>query len=224
MQAQIDIDKAKALVAALESGDNSLATELLDDLTQQRESELYQQLNQLSEDLHQTLDELDDQSLLMQTKHDMPDAAERLEYVLRTTEEASNNTLDKAEQALQNVEKIENNLNEMGILEVDEELVQSIDAAKQGLTEVMLAQSFQDLTGQVLNRVILIISSVEQSLISLIENSKFNYHDIPDRKQTSDDQLAAEMKGMGPNVTKESKKDTVASQSDVDSLLDDLGI
>lgn len=184
----------------------------------------FQQLNQLTQDLHQTLDELDDQSLLMQTKHDMPDVAERLAYVLNTTEEASNNTLDKAEHALQNIEKVEQNLDSLGILEVDEELTQAIDSAKQGLTDIMLAQSFQDLTGQVLNRVILIISSVEQSLINLIENSKFNYHEIPERDTSEQEQFAEEMSGVGPNVTKKSKQDSVASQDDVDSLLDDLGI
>jgi len=218
-ETQIDIEKAKALVEALEQDDQAQAQQILDELASLRESELYHQLSELTDNLHQTLDELDDQTLLMQTKHDIPDATERLEYVIRTTEEASSNTLDKAEQALQNLEKV-------ALQEADlpPELLQALESAKANLTDIMLAQSFQDLTGQVLNRVIFVISSLEQSLIQLIENAGYDYHAIPEREKSNEESFAEEMKGVGPNVTQKSKQDMVVSQDDVDSLLDDLGI
>ncbi len=219
--AQIDIDKVKSLLEALEQDNQDLASELLDELTRLRESELYQQLSDLTNNLHQTLDELDDHTLLMQTKHDIPDAAERLEYVIRTTEEASNSTIDKAEEALQSLEKMQDQLPAELL---DDDLSDALSLAKHNLTEIMLAQSYQDLTGQVLNRVIYVIGSLEQSLIQLIENSNYDYHAIPDREKSEADMKAEEMRGMGPNVTQSSKKDVVESQDDVDSLLDDLGI
>lgn len=218
-ETQIDIDKAKALVAALEQDDHAQAQQILDELASLREAELYHQLSELTDNLHQTLDELDDQTLLMQTKHDIPDATERLEYVIRTTEEASSNTLDKAEQALQYLDKL-------ALIEADlpPEFLQTLELAKASLTDIMLAQSFQDLTGQVLNRVIFVIGSLEQSLIQLIENAGYDFHSIPEREKSDEESFAEQMKGVGPNVTQKSKQDMVASQDDVDSLLDDLGI
>lgn len=215
----INIEKAKALVLCLENNEQQQANEILNELVGDREAALYEGLNELTHDLHETLDHLDDDSLLMQTKHDIPDATERLEYVLQTTEEASNNTLDKAEQALQSLEKLESQLSAM-----DADTLADLEQAKANLTEIMLAQSFQDLTGQVLNRVILIISSLEASLMQLIQNSKYDYAEIPDREKSAEDMQADYQKGVGPNVTKSSQQDVVASQDDVDSLLDDLGI
>ena len=99
-----------------------------------------------------------------------------------------------------------------------------ITKISENLTNIMLAQSFQDLTGQVLNRVILVISSLEQSLIQLIEHSGHEYDLIPDRVQSEEDKKAKEMIGVGPNVTQKSKKDSVETQEDIDDLLSGLGI
>ncbi|MDX1351605.1 MAG: protein phosphatase CheZ [Thiomicrorhabdus sp.] len=221
---QIDIHQAKALVAAFEEDDQKKVLEIIDEMTQIRESELFQQLNSLTENLHLTLDNIDDNALFMQTKHDIPDATERLEYVLQTTEQASTQTLDTAEQALQHLESIQNVLN----TELDSDKLASIqpemNKISESLTNIMLAQSYQDLTGQVLNRVIFVISSLEQSLIQLIESSGHDYHAIPDRVLSEEEQRAKEMHGMGPNVTQATKKDIVESQDDIDSLLSDLGI
>jgi len=221
---EITLDIAQDLVQAIESSDSDKTAEIVDQITQIRESELYQQVSALTTNLHKTLDDLDDTTLLMQTKHDIPDATERLEYVIQTTEEASNKTLDQAEQALQCVDKVKGLIDS----EVTESMQQSLDIElnkiSEKLTDIMLAQSFQDLTGQVLNRVIFVISSLEQSLIQLIENSGHDYHAIPARVESDENKRAADMKGVGPNVTQNSKQDIVESQDDIDDLLSDLGI
>lgn len=221
---KITLDIAQDLVQAIESSDSDKTAEIIDQITQIRESELYQQVSALTENLHKTLDDLDDTTLLMQTKHDIPDATERLEYVIQATEEASSKTLDQAEQALQRVDKVKGLMDS----ELTESVKQSLDIElnkiSEKLTDIMLAQSFQDLTGQVLNRVIFIISSLEQSLIKLIENSRHDYHAIPDRVESDENKKASEMKGVGPNVTQNSKQDIVESQDDIDDLLSDLGI
>lgn len=221
---QIDTTKVAELLQALEAGEQQQASVLLDEITQMRERELYLKLSELTSNLHQTLDDLSDDNLMMQTKHDIPDAAERLEYVINTTEEASNKTLESAEKVIAFVETLESELQSI----LTEDQLASIHSALQmmqsELNNIMLAQSFQDLTGQVLNRVILIISSLEQSLISLIEQAGHDYASIPDRKESKDDAWSAQMKGIGPNVTKKSQADSVSSQDDVDDLLGELGI
>ncbi len=220
---QIDQNLVKALLEALESGEQPQAGVLLDEITQVRESELYQQVSKLTQNLHQTLDGLSDSSLLLQTKHDIPDAAERLEYVINTTAEASNKTLESAENAL----SLMSSLQEMAFKSIagsDQDILQNtISQINSELTEIMLAQSFQDLTGQVLNRVIMIISSLEQSLIHLIDQSVHDYAAIPDRDESSEEKSSDEMKGIGPNVTAKSKNGSTQSQAEVDDLLGDLG-
>ncbi len=221
---QIDKNLVKALLEALESGEQHQAVALLDELTQVRESELYQQVSALTQDLHKTLDGLNDNSLLLQTKHDIPDATERLEYVITTTSEASNKTLESAEQAMALIENVEDNVRQHVDGSDREILLNMLASINSELTNVMLAQSFQDLTGQVLNRVILVISSLEQSLIHLIDQSSHDYASIPDRVESDAANKSAEMKGIGPNVTLKSKQDSAESQADVDDLLADLGI
>ena len=221
---KITLDIAQDLVQAIESSDSDKTAEIIDQITQIRESELYQQVSALTANLHKTLDDLDDTTLLMQTKHDIPDATERLEYVIQTTEEASNKTLDQAEQALQCVDKVKDLIGSDLAESVQQSLDIELNKISEKLTDIMLAQSFQDLTGQVLNRVIFVISSLEQSLIQLIEHSGHDYHAIPDRVESDENKKAADMKGVGPNVTQNSKQDIVESQDDIDDLLSDLGI
>ncbi|MGM0541976.1 MAG: protein phosphatase CheZ, partial [Pseudomonadota bacterium] len=155
--------------------------------------------------------------------HDIPDAAERLEYVINMTAEASNKTLESAENASSLMNSLQGTALK-SMTDSDAEILQNlIHQINSELTEIMLAQSFQDLTGQVLNRVILIITSLEQSLIHLIDQSAHDYAAIPDRELSDDVQRSEEMRGVGPNVTAKSKSGSTQSQVEVDDLLSDLG-
>jgi chemotaxis protein CheZ len=221
---QIDINKAQSLVDALNDGNQTKAAEILDEITNIRENELWQQVSALTSGLHETFEGLNDNSLLMQTKHDIPDATEGLEYVIQTTEKASVKTLESAELALQNLDVLQSfirsELSEEGYLAIQNEF----NTISENLTGIMLEQSFQDLTGQVLNRVIFVIRSIEQSLMNLIAQSSYDYDSIPDKAPSEEEKKLSEMKGLGPNVTQSSKTDVVESQKDVDDLLSDLGI
>ena len=184
---------------------------------------MYQRVSELTQNLHQTLNGLNDSSLLLQTKHDIPDAAERLEYVINTTAEASNKTLESAENTL----NLMNSLQEAAfklIVDSDTEVLKNIiSQINSELTEIMLAQSFQDMASAVLNRRIINITSLEQSLIHLIDQSVHDYAAIPDRDESDEDKHSEEMKGVGPNVTEKSKQGSAQSQAEVDDLLSDLG-
>ncbi|NPA72746.1 MAG: protein phosphatase CheZ [Gammaproteobacteria bacterium] len=220
----INKQNVKSLLEALEQGDETRAEALLDELTQVRESELFQQVSSLTHNLHQTLEGLGDAEILLQTKHDIPDATERLEYVMTATEEASNKTLESSERALAALSQLEMLMSPL-VAEEDKALLSECTATLNSeLTNIMLAQSFQDLTGQVLNRVILVISSLEQSLIALIHESGHDYDAIPERAQTDEQKKADQMKGVGPNVTDKSKEDLAETQEDVDDLLAGLGL
>jgi chemotaxis protein CheZ len=222
---QVEPQLVEALLTALNSQQTEQASALLDEITQIRASELYAQLTHLTQNLHKTLDDLNhDDSLLIQTKHDIPDATERLQYVISATEEASNKTLNSTENALSALDSLEESLKSLLTDDQAWSIKTSINQIQNELTQIMLAQSFQDLTGQVLNRVILIISSLEQSLVDLISRSGHDYDAIPMRIESLEAQQTNQAKGIGPNVTAASKRDSAGSQDDVDDLLSQLGI
>lgn len=144
---QIETEIVKALLNALEENEQDKAAALLDELTNIRESELYQQVSLLTQNLHQTLDQLDDNSLLLQAKHDIPDVTERLNYVISTTEDASSKTLESAEKVLNITDSLEEITQELPETE-RAEFSQLLSEVNAELTNIMLTQSFQDLTGQ----------------------------------------------------------------------------
>lgn len=216
----IDKQMVLALLAALEQEDDLRATELLDALTQIRETQIYQQLLTLTQNLHDTLNDLDvDAPILLHAKHDLPDIAERLHYVIQETQQASSKTLQAAENLSELLEEL--TLADSVSLDAARQLKQQMN---QELTEIMLAQSFQDLTSQVLNRVIMIVTALEESLKGLISRSRHDFDKIPQRQLSDAEIRTQEAKGMGPNVTAEGKQGALASQDEVDDLLNDLGI
>jgi len=94
-----------------------------------------------------------------------------------------------------------------------------INVSNQHLNEIMLAQSYQDLTGQVLNRIKIVMGAFERNLLELVMRSGQDLEAIPARNEEEKDL----MHGVGPNVTKSAKKDSAQSQDEVDDLLSDLG-
>ncbi len=213
------IAKVESLLSALKVGDEISAKKLLDEITHLNESSVVQKVEEIAQNLHDTMTGFgEDAELLFQAKHDIPDVSERLEYVIRTTEEASNNTLSAAENAVVLLENMQDKLGK------DSVVSQEISEIQVQITEIMLSQSFQDLTGQVLNRIMFLVGSLEASLIDLIEKSGINYDTIPNREESEENKSLAEMRGVGPNMIKTSQDKTFSSQADIDDLLGDLGI
>ena len=216
---KIAIEMVEDLLLALKSDDDISSKKLLAEITHLNESRVVQQVEEIAQNLHATMAGFgEDAEILLQAKHDIPDVSERLEYVIKTTEDASNKTLLAAENAMVFLGNMQAKLGNDTIVS------QELDEIKSQLTEIMMSQSFQDLTGQVLKRVMFLVGSLEASLVDLIEKSGVNYANIPNREVSDADKKAAEMRGIGPNVTKKSQENTATSQADVDDLLGELGI
>lgn len=217
---QISISDVQTLLSDLEAGDLIAAGAQLDKLTQLREHELYQELGRMTRNLHDTLKELDDTELLQQVKHDLPDVSERLEYVMASTEEASIKTLESAESLAEHLDRINDIVAELSPTQASS-IKPLLDEASNHVTNIMMAQSYQDLTGQVLNRIMIVMGAFERSLLELISRSGHDLSALPARSESS--KREDELKGVGPNVTKSSQKDNLSSQDDVDDLLGQLG-
>lgn len=217
----ISIHAVQSLLEDLEAGDIISASNQLDVITGLRNHELYVELEKLTKNLQETLENVEDNELMLQVKHDLPDVSERLDYVLTSTEQASAQTLGSSEELIRllgEMATVSDNLNPEQSAMFD----QLLNSASDEVTNIMMSQSYQDLTGQVLNRIKIVMSSFERSLLDLISRSGHDLDKLPQRSVEEDHQ--EELKGIGPNVTQKAQKDTVNSQVDVDDLLSELGI
>jgi chemotaxis protein CheZ len=109
---------------------------------------------------------------------------------------------------------------------VKEESEQTINTLREELTDIVVSQSYQDITGQLIRRVINLVTNVETHLVGLMEMaaqverlSGVEILTAPDDQQTNKkNPIQAE----GPQINKESA-DVVSNQDEVDDLLSSLG-
>lgn len=236
----LQLETARGLVAALERNDDDAARKQLAMLTQSQESELFREIGKLTRELHEALNNFNiDSRLVDLTHHDIPDTRQRLNYVITTTEEAAHKTLgfiddtlplaqelrqtaEKIDERWQRFRKKEMNADEFRTLvrEVEAYLAtvrRHADTVHHNLSEMMLAQGFQDLTGQVIRQVITLVEEVEDNLVRLVKVAGNHQQTPPQRKQT--DPIKAE----GPQINQADNPNVVKGQDDVDDLLSSLG-
>jgi chemotaxis protein CheZ len=247
--APISLEDAKKLVTLLENGDNQGAQELLENTGGQSSVELFAEVGKLTRQLHDSLNNFQlDPRIVNMANEDIPDAQTRLTYVIEATEEAANKTMDLVDSCMPIAEKLHD-----GIVNVMPEwnkliardlqlgefntLVKKLDGfLKNGngesakltglLTEVLLTQGYQDLTGQIIRRVIELVKEVEDNLVYMLTmfggiESKDGTEVIekPNKSENEADKIKAE----GPILDANSREDVASDQDDVDDLLSSLG-
>lgn len=237
------LTQARELVANLESGNDDEVDRLLDHLGRRREEHLFQELGKMTRELHEALNNFQlDSRITDITESDIPDAKERLNYVITMTEEAAHRTLGLVEEALPISDELKDNANRLHAqwtrfrskdMSVEEfrELSRELDGflnqtvghagdINGKLNAVMLAQDYQDLTGQIIRRVITLVQEVEDKLVGLI---RISGQERLQKPADSEAAQAAMMRGLGPQVPGTASVDTVSGQDDVDELLSSLG-
>lgn len=239
---QISLEEAKALVIALEAGDNESANQIINSVASPENKELFAEVGKLTRQLHDSLTSFQlDPKIANLATDDIPDAKERLSYVMNMTEQAANKTMDAVDSSLPLADKINNGLNELkpewdklmqrqiqlgefkSLCYAINDFIESAekDSAQLHLnmTEIMMAQDFQDLTGQVIKRVIELVKEVEDSLIHLL-----TVFGEPASISTNEEDEVVDNNGVeGPIIDAENRDDAVSSQDEVDDLLSSLG-
>ena len=243
------LDNARALVAELESGNGDQAEKLIEQLSRMREQSLFQELGKMTRQLHESINSfaLDDRMQSL-AESDIPDAKARLNHVIEMTESSANRTLTAVENALPISEDLkassdvlhekwdrfrnkEMDVDEFRAMskEIDEFLgatTQSTERIHSDLSDIMMAQDFQDLTGQILRRVITLVQEVEDNLVGLVRisggvDSEPRAEGKPAVKAKDGEDM---MQGIGPAVPGvDSGGESVSGQDDVDDLLSSLG-
>lgn len=237
---QARLDLARALVSSLEAGDDGEAERLIGTLSPKGGSDdLFIEVGRLTRELHDAINGfLLDARISDMSNVEIPDAKERLKYVITMTQQSADRTLTAVEQSLPLVEAMGQRSAELSgewdklrrrLLSKDEFKGLSDDLAaflgqSQGdakslhaaLSEVLMAQDFQDLTGQIIRKVIDLVHDVEEKLVMLVRitSSKLDEGKVLPREKEA---LA------GPAIPGLDQGDQVKSQDEVDDLLSSLG-
>ncbi|MCC7120203.1 MAG: protein phosphatase CheZ [Gammaproteobacteria bacterium] len=200
---------ARQLVDALERGALDTAEHCLHALSEQRGSHLLRQVAEVTRDVHQAFGGVvSDQRLYEISKHAMPDARERLSYVIEKSEDSAHRTLTAVETMLPIAERL-------STAEAADVRAAGV-SLKAGLTDVLMAQEYQDLTGQVIKKTIDIVEQVELKLVSLIIAERLaTGHAVTGTKP-------ARGEATGPAI--KPAADVMNHQHDVDDLLAELGV
>lgn len=194
--------------------------------------EMFQRLGAITRQLHEALKELGYTDKLMGTVDQLPDAQSRLQYIARLTGEAAEKVLNhvdkaKAEQTLiaERGEQLARTIASVPglarampeLLVWSNEVVESSRRCDGRLTEIMMAQDFHDLTGQVINRVVMLAATIEEQLLALLLQA------APGGKPGQDKAIELHPGLGGPVVDPASRTDVVSNQEQVDDLLASLG-
>ncbi|NVJ60315.1 MAG: protein phosphatase CheZ [Gammaproteobacteria bacterium] len=238
--ADVTLEQARHLIKCLEEGRVSDAREAIDSLSQIREASLFVEVGKLTRQLHEALSNFQlDNKIAGLAAQDIPDAKQRLNYVIETTENAANKTMDSVEECLpisQNIQTTANDLLEdwerlyrrelkpgefrklAGRVETFLKSVSSDSTQLNGLlTDVLMAQDYQDLTGQVIRKVITLVQEVEENLVELVK--MFGRVDEYNKAQ----QQTKKVTGVEGPVVDKNREDVLTNQDDVDDLLSSLG-
>lgn len=240
-QLERTIEQTRDLLAHLEAEEIEDAQELIESFAHGGDEDLFVEIGKLTRHLHEALTNFHlDSRITDLAASEIPNAKDRLNYVIEKTEEAANKTMDKVEQCHQRADNISKESTDL--LEewqklyrkelepgdfrklckrIESHLVKNKDSADQlhkELSEVLLAQDYQDLTGQVIRQVITLVQDVEDSMVSVIKMFG-NLDGYNEKKYT-----VAITEGVeGPITNKEKRDDVVSGQDEVDDLLSSLG-
>jgi len=233
------LNLARDLVKELEAGNDKSADNILAELAGFGDAALFQEVGRLTRSLHESINGFVlDQQMEELIKTDVPDAAQRLQFVIETTEKAANDTMDLVEASLPLTESLqadgnrlaeqwsrfnsrELSLEDFKLLtkDIDSFLISAQNNSKElhnKLSEVLMAQGFQDITGQIIKKVIVLVQDVETKLVELVA--------LSGQKQDGNlGQPVTERKIDGPVVPGVDHGETVSGQDEVDDLLSSLG-
>lgn len=191
-------------------------------------ADVFQQLGSLTRLLHDTMHQLGVMPQLKVAAEGIPDARSRLDYIAKKTADAANKVLNSVDQAKADHAHISEATRKLAeeltldpvravasgsVLNFVKDVESTTSRIDDHLTDIMLAQDFHDLTGQVVTKVIGLANELEDHLVKLLVQV------VPPEHREKVDPAALH----GPVVDATNRTDVVTDQSEVDDLLASLG-
>jgi chemotaxis protein CheZ len=201
--------------------------------------EVLGRIGHMTRALHESLRGLGLDKLIEKAASDIPDARDRLDYVARLSEDAAKRVLDATDAAGPLQDRIDGSAAELSgawraLLDsgegkpqlpdewraLAERTIAGLDASREAanatkgqLMDIMMAQDFQDLTGQVIKRITGIAQNLEKQLVQVL----VDFAPAEVRREFDNGLMN------GPQINPEGNSEVVADQGQVDDLLDSLG-
>lgn len=196
---------------------------------------VFNRIGHLARKLHDSLRELGYDRTLEEAARQIPDARERLQYIAKMTEQAASRVLNACDIARPAHDLLATRMQDLdgrwkrmfsNQLSVDEFKRLAADSSaffaeapvpmatiREQLENIMLAQDFQDLTGQVIKRVVDMVQTFEGQLLQVLIEA------MPEERKAATPSSLMN----GPVVNAEGRSDVLTSQTQVDDLLESLG-
>jgi chemotaxis protein CheZ len=229
------LKSVKDFMAFFAEGDMGKAQGILKELAEIQEdgSELFSQIGGMARLLHSSFNNISqtlDPELREILEEKMPDSGNRLEHILQLTEEAANTTLDHVDTIRKRMNQDSERLSRIGQhlvklkpvgdvaqhrmdenLALLSEMQESLQLTGRDLEVILTSQGYQDLTGQIIQKVVNFQNDLESKLVGLV--STFGMKVSQDKKYKEDLYGPAHEKVEG----------ALHSQDDIDALLASFG-
>jgi chemotaxis protein CheZ len=241
---QTYINRLQSLNSAIEAKDEEAISDIVGELTTLRESSLYQELGMLTREIHDSIMSFgNDERIAQLTNEDIPDAKERLNFIVTKTDEAAHRTMAAAEATVTVMDGLSveadamrerwsqfrnRELSKDEFILLSDEITQFLESVglqsstvNSQMTDIMLAQDYQDITGQMIKQVVTMVKEVEEKLVRLVAIS--GLADVPPAMKKEEAKAPNSEKAEGPQLPNADKEIVASSQGDVDDLLASLG-
>jgi chemotaxis signal transduction protein/chemotaxis regulatin CheY-phosphate phosphatase CheZ len=199
------LDAMVKFMTAVSEHDYEKADAEIQKIAKLGQGDLFHEVGKITRKLHDSIKsfrEAVDPRLKNLTRADIPNAVDKLQFVIDKTEEAANKTMAVVEKYVLSMDELAAHLRKVkGPPETIAFLKQFKNKLEDDLTEIITTQSYQDLTGQTIKKVITLVNDIEAELVRLI--TSFG--------------LKLEAAAAEPAAVEK------VSQSDVDELLKELG-
>lgn len=219
-------------------------------LSEEAAEDLINRVGRLTRMLRENMRELGLDKEIEKAAEAIPDARDRLHYVAAMTEQAAERALNAIDRAQpmqdQLTERAENldkrwsewfeapqDLDDAKALVKDTrqylgDVPDMTSATSKELLEIMMAQDFQDLTGQVIKKMMDVIREIEHQLVQVLIDHVPEAQTRRSMQRKAEDQWKNDNARRndellnGPQV-KQDEPDVLSGQDQVDDLLDELG-
>jgi chemotaxis protein CheZ len=230
-RAQTIAAAAAEQTASTAQGDGKVTPDIAYDSQSKQDKPMYERLGGIVRLLHDSLRELGYDRTLSEAASQITDAQGRLEHIASLTEQAANRVLNTIDQGIPEQEAVlksaldmdsrwtrlfEGNMSieDFRLLATDSKqfavkVANATETEKARLLDIMMAQDFQDITGQLIKKIVGITQKVENELAQLLLDNA-----PPEVVQSLKE---------GPESLMQGPSQNALAQDDVDSLLEGLG-
>lgn len=224
----------EAMHVALASQDQQGFAVALRGFNALQDSSVMTSVRKVTGDLQAALEQFRSDSRLVDlAERQVPDARARLAHVLKLTDDAAHHTMDLVDECAPLVDAVAQEAGRLqllvkGLVGTDEHLRADIEAfmtqsatrlksVRARLADVLLAQGYQDLSGQIIRSVMKLVDELEVALGDLVGIGAFATGGVGKRPESVSS-------GLGPVVPGVEHGETVGGQDDIDAMLSGLGM